>query len=225
MDNNADQIIAVSNFLKQDMERYFTKNNINVIGNHVDLDMFQPIEKKSESRTNFLHISTLDKNTKNPIGLLKACALLKKDKVDFKLTIICDEDVLEWKTLANDLKLGKQVEFLGPLKWEELAPYYHKADAFVLFSNYETFSIVLVEAMATGTPIISTAVGIAQNLNEKCGLTVEQNDIIDLKNKMNQVVLKDLLFDTDYTIKEAAKYSKKATLTAWKKIINNTLRK
>jgi glycosyltransferase involved in cell wall biosynthesis len=219
MNTKADEIITVSNFLKKDLKKYFNKRDIQIIGNHVDMELFQPKKKQEKAFTNFLHVSTLDKNIKNPSGILEACALLKKENVDFKMTIICDEDTFEWKTLANDLGLKEQVEFIGPLVWEELAPYYHIADAFVLFSYYETFSIVLVEAMATGTPIISTDVGIAQNLDERCGQIVEQNNINDLKNKMRQVVLKDTLFNTEYALKEASKYSNKTILNAWKKII------
>ena len=140
------------------------------------------------------------------------------------MTIICDEDVTEWKMLADRLDISENLVFIGPLSWEELVPYYHKADAFVLFSDYETFLIVLLEAMATGTPIISTAVGIAQNLPSQCGLLVERNNIEDLKNKMLQIVNGNTSFDAVYSIKPASKYSEKNILNEWKKLVDKHIK-
>ena len=72
----ADEIFAVSDFLKRDMHRFFGKRKLQVIGNHIDLNLFCYKKKAKKKATHFLHISTLDPINKNPNGILKACSLL-----------------------------------------------------------------------------------------------------------------------------------------------------
>lgn len=170
------EVIAVSSFLKKDMATDFPNHEIRIIGNHIDETLFNYSTKNNAGVVNFLHVSTMDERTKNPEGILCACKGLKAETSDFLLTIVCDEDVYQWKLLANQFELADQIRFVGPLQWNELVPYYKEADAFVLFSEYESFSIVLAEAWATGTPTITTAVGIASNMPENMGVIIPRGD-------------------------------------------------
>ena len=89
------------------------------------------------------------------------------------------------------------ISFVGPLKWEELPAYYQKSDAFVLFSDYETFSIVLAEAWACGIPTISTSVGIAYELDNKLGSIVNVGDSNQLYKTMKEYILGTRTFNTN----------------------------
>jgi len=216
----ATEFIAVSDVLKADMKSNFPKREIEVIGNHVDLNLFTPKKKVGKAKTHFLHVSTLDPNTKNPKGIIEACKLLKSENPNFKLTIICDEDVTDWKTYVDQNELNDSIEFIGPLKWFELVPFYHDADAFILFSEYETFSIVLAEAWATGTPVISTSVGIANNMNPELGIQLEQNDTEGLKNAMLKFINGEVKFDQDVLTSKASEFSEEKILNHWTKLID-----
>jgi glycosyltransferase involved in cell wall biosynthesis len=213
-------VIAVSDVLKKDMQPHFSKRNIEVIGNHIDVDLFKAKTKKRSDKAKFLHVSTLDPNTKNPRGILEACALLKQETDQFKLTIICDEDVSHWKEYVQSKELNDVVEFIGPLQWHELVPHYQNADAFVLFSEYESFSIVLAEAWATGTPVISTSVGIASNMDELLGIQVEQNNSEDLKNAMLAIVNQSKEFNTEKLTAKAQEFSSESILNDWTNLID-----
>lgn len=216
----ATEIIAVSDVLKEDMKSNFPKRDIEVIGNHVDLNLFTPKTKIERKTTQFLHVSTLDPNTKNPKGIITACELLKAENSNFKLTIICDEDVSDWKKYIEEKDLTDYIEFAGPLQWNELVPYYHQSDAFILFSEYETFSIVLAEAWATGTPVISTSVGIANNMTPELGIQIEQNNTEGLKNAMLKFMNGDASFVQDYLVSKATQFSEEQILNNWTKLID-----
>ena len=214
------EIIAVSDFLKADMQPNFKKREINVIGNHIDINLFSAKPKVKNDKTQFLHVSTFDHNTKNPDGIIEAVELLKKENANFKLTIICDEDIADWIKHCEELGLNDVIEFIGPLQWHELAPYYHASDAFLLFSDYETFSIVLAEAWASGTPVISTSVGIANGMSSELGIQVEKGISEDLKNAMLQFMNSEVQFDQNKLTAKAAEYSSASILNEWTKLVS-----
>lgn len=60
---------------------------------------------------------------------------------------------------ARQLDIDGQVHWLGSLHDKELVDAYHAADLFLSTSDYEGFGLTLVEAMAAGKPVVSTAVG------------------------------------------------------------------
>lgn len=216
-----DEVVAVSDFLKKDMQTDFPRHHIQVIGNAVDSVWFAPVPKKRHGITHFLHVSTLDERTKNPEGLLCACRSLKETNTPFRMTIISDEDTTRWSLLASQLGISEQVEFIGPLAWEEVAAYYHAADAFVLFSNYESFSIVLAEAWSTGTPVISTPVGIAAAMPETCGILVVPEDISSLAEAMRRVATSEVpLFDSGVIAAYGSQFHDTAILNKWTELID-----
>jgi teichuronic acid biosynthesis glycosyltransferase TuaC len=65
----------------------------------------------------------------------------------------------ELERLAGSLGIGGQVMFLGQLEREQVLAEMRACDAFVLPSHYETFGVVLIEALACGKPVVATACG------------------------------------------------------------------
>ena len=60
---------------------------------------------------------------------------------------------------AADLGVGERVRFPGVAHQQELLRYYHAADSVVVSSRYESFGLVAVEALASGTPVVASAAG------------------------------------------------------------------
>lgn len=79
----------------------------------------------------------------------------------------------EWQQLAGELGLGERVRFLGDVPDAELPALYASADVFVLPSNArsEAFGIVLLEAMASGLPCITTELGTGTSFVVQDGVT------------------------------------------------------
>ncbi len=212
-----DAVIAVSDFLKKDMQEVFKKEEINVIGNHIDTNLFSLSSDIKNDKTHFLHISTLDEKTKNPQGMINAIEKLSFLTGEFKFTFVSDENVEKWQKIIQEKGLETYVEFIGPLEWNETVAHYHKADAFVLFSNYETFSVVLAESFSTGTPVITTSVGIANELNEEHGILVESE--IELCDAMYAMIRGEKKFDKTLIRSFGEQCSEQIILDQWKSLL------
>ncbi|WP_343532144.1 glycosyltransferase [Pedobacter sp.] len=163
--------------------------NFPVIPNVVDTDLFKP-DCQSKDDFIFLHVSGLNDHVKNVTGILRAFQKLlleieKSKKV--KLVIVGDDDlerpILE--SYSDEIGLKEFVSFVGKKYSKDLVQEYQRADAFVLFSNFENQPCVILEAMSCGLPIISSAVGgVAEVVSDEIGLLVPAKNEDALKQAM-----------------------------------------
>ena len=155
--NFSDLIIAVSNGVKNDLVSLgINEEKIKIIPNCIDL---REIEKKKLNKVDnikfdkftFITIGRIDKE-KNHKLLIKAMKLLPKET---KLIIIGDGELKsELQELINNLHLENRISLVGTIN--NPYKYLYNSNAFVLSSNHESFSIVLLEALACELPVIST---------------------------------------------------------------------
>ena len=95
---------------------------------------------------------------KDHATLLHACKILKEKKEEFHLLIIGDGPLREHlETLSAELDLGREVVFTGMRN--DIAELLRGLDLFVLTSTTEGISLTLLEAMASGLPVVATRVG------------------------------------------------------------------
>jgi L-malate glycosyltransferase len=85
-------------------------------------------------------------------------------------------------------------------------------DAFLLTSEYETFSIVLAEAWLTGIPVITTSVGIGANLPAELGVNIAQNDPDALGNELIRFAKGTYTFDSETIRKHALQFTDEVVL-------------
>jgi glycosyltransferase involved in cell wall biosynthesis len=144
----------------KNMINKITRSKIFTISNGIDLDYIQTInayEKKDYPTIFFLGYLTKGKGVED---LIKAVQLVKIKVDNVKLYIGgIGPYMAKLKELVQDLNLKGNVTFLGLLNDEEKFAYMKSMDIFVLPSHWESFPIVLLEAMACGKPIITTDVG------------------------------------------------------------------
>ena len=222
--NNAELIMPVSLDLQRCMEGHGVRNRFQVIYNLVNTDMFtlrQPPCIDSSPRTSLcrndmqgptkrmLHISTLRDEAKNFSGILRTIVRLRQQRDDFELHVIHDYDAPEFKAFVKDHHLEDCVIFHGKKTSAEVAEAYQQADFFVLFSNFENLPCVIVEAFASGVPVLSTSVGgIAEILSPERGVLIPQGDEEALLQGMNQMLDHSSEYDReairDYAIKTFA---------------------
>ncbi|HWY98970.1 MAG TPA: glycosyltransferase [Bacteroidia bacterium] len=188
---NASAVITVSHDLKAQMLKVGLQNNYNVISNIVDTEVFNITESKDKTdKISFIHVSALDDMQKNISGIIRAFQKLHSAFPNTELIIVGNgADKASLEGLSKSLGLSDSVYFVGQKEQNDLVELLQKADAFVLFSNYETQAVVLLEALCCGTPVIATrAGGISEYVNDKNGILIDTKNEEQLYDAMASIV-------------------------------------
>jgi 1,2-diacylglycerol 3-alpha-glucosyltransferase len=118
-----------------------------------------------------LHVGALEK-VKNLDSLIETLSGLNRP---FKLIIVGDGREKPFLIeVAGRFGISDKVKFLGSIKHEKVLRLMRTADALIVSSQRETGPLVVIEALTVGTPVISTNVGIVNELNSR-NLTVVGN--------------------------------------------------
>lgn len=173
---SCDRIIAVSEALGMAI-RGMTETEVVVIPNLVDSNVFYPAKENQSSnhQLKLLGVGSYDEN-KGFLHLIECLPMLQKLQPTLAIQLdLFGEGPLREK--FNDrikaLGLAKNVQLHSATSKEKLAEYYRSAAIFCLPSRFETFGIVLIEALACGTPIVASGHGGPQEIvNERNGLHV-----------------------------------------------------
>jgi len=194
---NSDKVIVVSNFLKKlAMKIGVQEERIKVIYNSIDfLDIIgdSKVDLKKELNITDKVILTNARLTpwKGVDMLIKIMPQLIKKYEKIRFIIISEgPERKNLEKLAVDLDVEEHVFFAGRVSRELVVEYLKISDAFVLNTNYEGMSHVLLEAMKVGTPIITTkAGGNPETIKDKeTGLLVDYRDKEQWINAINQIL-------------------------------------
>ncbi|MEI8052461.1 MAG: N-acetyl-alpha-D-glucosaminyl L-malate synthase BshA [Bacteroidota bacterium] len=183
----SDILTAVSNNLKEETYKYFSiKKPIEVIHNFVDIERFnkKPIDafKKSIAPNNekiIVHASNFRK-LKRVMDTVEIFLKVNK-KIPSKLLLIGDgPERPEIEAFTRTCNECAEIKFLG--KQEQIEDILPIADLFLLPSEYESFGLAALEAMAAEVPVISTnAGGLPEiNINGFSGYMSNVGDIDDM---------------------------------------------
>lgn len=179
------QVFAVSDYLGKSLTYYGLADSYELLPNFIDENLFKPREK-NESFT-FIHISTLDEQTKNFSGILRALEKLKIYGCDFKFVLIGEADAKEVMLKLERHNLLEETEAHFYIKSQEVAEKLSRANCLIQFSNFETFSIVLAEAWLSGVKTVhSKCGGLTENDNSTLGVQIPKGD----ENALFQALLK-----------------------------------
>ena len=160
----------------------------------VDINRFRPNFKRPlKKEKTILFVGGLDRAHyfKGVDVLLRAVSQLKAHF--WHLNIVGDGDLREkYEQEAKKLGIGEKVSFLGRLPDNRLVQIYQEADVFVLpsVSQNEAFGIVLLEAMASGVPVVASALpGVRKVFSfGQEGFLAEPGNAIDLANKIDLIL-------------------------------------
>ena len=181
---SAKKIMPTSNYLKEAMLAQGLNGSYEVVPNVVNVQRFKPLEEKAHDTTKLLHISSLNDREKNVSGLLRAFAKALESDTHLDLTIVGEGiDKIMYQQLVKDLKITGNVHFIGRLMADDLVKTINANDALIMFSNYETFSLVIIEAFACGKPVITSNAGaIAGYMKPELGIMVDKSNEYQLKD-------------------------------------------
>jgi len=225
----ADKIITVSNSTKNDLINYFNipEEKIRVILLAAD-EKFKPLsnkeirEAKQKYTLNFpfiLYVGTLEPR-KNIPSLVKAFYKLKKKNLRYKL-VITGKKGWKYKEIfetIDKLNLQNDVVFTGYVADEDLPALYNAADMFVYPSIYEGFGLPPLEAMACGTPVITSNTSSLPEVVGDAGIMVDPYDVDGLADAMHEV-----LTDEGLRANMIKKGLERAEMFSWEKCARETL--
>ncbi len=169
-------------------------HKMEIIPNGVDCEVFDSDFRRRPGERGW-HLLYVGRFTEQKgVGvLLQAMAILRQKRDDVRLTLIGGGEktgrAAVFYRQTEALGLRDCVEFFDELPWSQIPRYMNAADVFVLPSFYESFGLVLVEAMACGLPLVATRCGGPNNLVEQgTGLLVGVDDAEDLARGVEEVL-------------------------------------
>lgn len=166
--SQAEMILTVSQALQRAMQSNgIEAKSWGTIDNVVDeFFKFSEFRSQNSEKKTLLHVSCFDEKAKNVKGLLRAAKMLSERRQDWSLVLVgTGVDYRDVRAYADALEIPEGLlRWTGELTPEQVAEQMHRADALVLSSRYETYGVVLAEAATAQLPILSTPVGIAEEV-------------------------------------------------------------
>ncbi len=166
--------MAIGDLVPKNRKRF--KVTVEALSNGVDLSEYKPGEPSAEvlkkygvkeSKKRVLYIGRVDPE-KSISNVVKAFSKALKKVSDADMVIVGDGiDVPNLKKLVSELGISDKVTFTGKIMPPELVEIYRSGTVFATASETETQGIVLIEAAATGLPLIAVDKGAVSELCQK----------------------------------------------------------
>ncbi|MCG8482246.1 MAG: glycosyltransferase family 1 protein [Clostridia bacterium] len=186
-----------SNDTKEDMEKHGIKN-IELWGRGIDTNLFSPNKRSEALKKKYckhgekllLYVGRVSPEKELDV-LLDAAKILNEKKVKYQLVVVGDGPTrkeLESREIDN-------ITFVGYKSGAELQTYYASADLFTFPASSETYGNVILEAMASGLPVVSpNEGGIKENLIDGYnGLAFEKENPDSMVDKIIALIENDQL--------------------------------
>jgi len=187
--NRASAVVANSVGLRNLASQFMPELEIEVIPNGIDCDKFFLRENKEfEEPVRLLTVCRLISRKRIDM-LIEAVSLVNKAGVDVELNIAGEGNLMNpLKELAINLGLSAKVNFMGRIPAEQIPEVYQQNDLFVMSSAHEGMSNAMLEAMASGLPIVTTRCEGLDELIVDNGIIVEQDSAESLADGIKKVI-------------------------------------
>ncbi len=159
----ADRCTAVSAYLSKAIENRFNIRAA-IIPNVVNTTIFGLPELEQSNYPGFIFISTFD-DFKRPELVLEAFAMFEKMYPGTRLTVFAPDRETVLK-VCRQLGVEEKVDCFTEIPQPELVKYIQRSQALLLYSSYETFGCVVIEANACGVPVIVSDIPAMRELVE-----------------------------------------------------------
>ena len=181
------KIICVSGPSKQDVVEEFLVNpeNVEVILNGIDIETFKPDSSIKVIENRIVTTASADIPLKGLRFLINALPRVLKDFPETHLTVIGKSpNESKIRKLIDDLNLNERISFKSNLSEEEIVDIYHTSQIAVIPSLYEGFGFGAGEAMACGTPLISTDSGGLKDVIGDSAIKITSGSIKEIENEI-----------------------------------------
>lgn len=183
----ADKVISISNTSTDDVIRTypFAQKKITTIPLAVDIPVLPSKANSPISKPYILYVGGVDKR-KNIDGVIRAYARSKSKKTHD--LVIVGRNAEYYLPLINKLSLGGKVHLPGFVSEEDKFIFLKDSSCLVYPSFYEGFGIPILEAMSTGTPVITSNVSSLPEIACDAALLVDPKNIFDLSRALDELI-------------------------------------
>jgi glycosyltransferase involved in cell wall biosynthesis len=215
----ASAIVACSQGLKNRAQKFLPSIAIDVIPNGVDLDRFYP--EKSQRMPDMARLLTVGRlsATKRVEMLVDVIEILHKNCCKIHFTIVGGGALeQQLRQILTERKVAEIIEVTGRVEQETMPQVYRRHDIFVSASMQEGMSNAMLEAMASGLPIITTRCEGVEELIAGNGIIIEKSNAEGIAAAIMQLIQDKHLFSS-----MSAASRKHAELFSWSSIANQYL--
>jgi glycosyltransferase involved in cell wall biosynthesis len=192
--SHAARVLPVSSFLEEAIRSYGVDARFEVVPNVVDASLFFPPDgecRETEAVSRLLFVGNLEpQQHKGFPTLLRALEHLNGRRRDWQLDVIGDgPERSPYEAAAAALDLRESVIFHGSQPKTVVAKMMRAVDLLVQPSRVETFGTVIVEALASGLPVVATTAGAMPELVDgQGGRLVPPDDPVALATTLDEVL-------------------------------------
>ncbi|MBA2611424.1 MAG: glycosyltransferase [Bacteroidetes bacterium] len=177
-------LLCATSYTIQDYINQVITIPVSVIPFGIDINDFKPKKVESLFAENDFVLGSIKplESLYNIDVLIKSFAKLLPAYENLKLVIIGDGTQLTaLKEICKTLGVDEKITFTGRIPFKNISNYYNMIDILVNISEYESFGVSVVEAMACGTPVVVTNVGGLKEVvrDDSVGLKVKVGDVED----------------------------------------------
>ncbi len=158
-----------------------------VVSPGVDTDLFTPSEKQPGHEILFNGSLEKTNSYKGLDRLLEAFAIISEKMPEARLTVVgFGSGMADYLAMAERYDITDRVHFTGRQDRDALPRIYRQADIFALPTRHDNFPLVILEAMSSGLPVVSTPIGAIPTIIDdmKTGYLVPPNDVENLAAKL-----------------------------------------
>ncbi len=193
---------AVSNFLKDELNRFVNAKDVVVIPNSINLNLFHPLANPNKN-SKIIFCNSRIAERKGIEDLIIGFAKFSKEHNEFELWL-CDGEYPSFQTqnetrakilsLINKHDISKRVNLLSNLKWQEIPGLIQNSFVVVFPTLYETFGRAAIETLACGIPLITTNVGNLPNLVQDAAIIIEPGSPKSIYNALLDLLMPYIVF-------------------------------
>jgi len=193
-------IITVSKALLKDIEEFSgeKQNKYLILPNVINENIFYFKKNPQNEIPVFFTVNNWRK-IKNPIPMLEGFKKLKEKNISYLLIIGGYGEMIDnMKKFVIKNKLEEDIQFVGKLNEQEIANYLSESDCYLHSAVYETFSIVIAQALMMGVPVICPNIPAIKEY-------ADENMVIFLKDNNGESWKESL----EYFIENKTKFNRK----------------
>ena len=226
---NCSRLVPVSESLMAGLRALmpWIDEKVEIIPNMIREEMFQPPSSPRHAKPFVFFWAGRLEHVKGIDLLLKAISEIQaQTEAEFSVRLAGRGSLRsQLENQAESLGIGNHVAFLGRISREEIQQEMQEANCFVLPTRYEAFGAVLIEAMATGLPVIATRSGGPQFIvNDTNGILIDPEREDQLAAAMLQMIRKYRSFDPAHIRRETIrKYGEKTVMERYHRLFQEII--